>query len=109
MPTNPPINELWEILVPANWNHGRKIDNYHHYNWDNQIRQITGGLTILPVNKGQWDHENEIYRDRMIPVRIACTEEQMKEIINLTLDHYFDQKAIMAYRISDKVIIQERA
>lgn len=42
----------------------------------------------------------------MIPVRIACNEEQIRDIISFTLKHY-KQIAVMAYKLSDKVLIVE--
>ena len=43
----------------------------------------------------------------MIPVRIYCTEYQIDKIIEFTMVHY-DQEAILAYRISDKVKLVNR-
>jgi len=38
----------------------------------------------------------------MIPVRIACGEKQINEIMKITIKHY-RQEAVMAYEISQKV------
>ena len=43
----------------------------------------------------------------MIPVRIACSEEEINKIIDITMVHY-DQLAVMAYIISEKVIIKHK-
>jgi hypothetical protein len=40
----------------------------------------------------------------MIPVRIACTEQQIDEIADMSAA-YYNQEAIMRYRISDLVKI----
>jgi hypothetical protein len=37
-----------------------------------------------------------------------CTREQIEQIIDLTLE-YYDQLAVMAYRVSDEVILKHRA
>ncbi len=102
------MSQLWEVLVPRVLNSGVEIALSHHKQWDENIRQIAGGLTILKTAKGVWESpDGQIFREEMIPVRIACTEEQINQIINLTIEHY-DQEAVMAYRVSDKVIITHR-
>jgi hypothetical protein len=101
--------ELWEILVPCQRNDGTPIRTRHHRVWDEQIRRITGGLTILRPAIGQWvSPDGELFHDRMIPVRIACTPNQLDEIIRRTLNHYPDQEAVMVYKISEDVRIVER-
>jgi hypothetical protein len=98
--------ELWEILVPTQTNEGKPFRTRFHRVWDERIRSITGGLTVLKPAKGQWVHKGKLFEERMIPVRIACSEEQINQIIDITLD-YYKQLAVMAYRISDCVIIKE--
>lgn len=104
--------KLWEILVPCQKNDGTGYSTKHHREWDKQVLRITGGLTVLkPTTGGYWvDHTDNgnVYKDRTIPVRIACNNTQMDEIIRRTLTHYSDQEAIMAYVISDRVKIVRR-
>ena len=98
--------EMWEILVPCKFEDNQKpVRTKHHKKWDEFVRAISGGLTILTPAKGQWVHENKTFHDRMIPVRIICTEEQINAIIAFTLTHY-RQLAVLAYRISDKVLMK---
>ncbi len=102
------MTELWEILVPKVFNNGQKVSVAHHRKWDEVIRKIAGGLTILKSAKGIWESPSgEIFQEGMIPVRIACSEEQMHSIIDETIRHY-DQLAVMAFRISEHVIIKHR-
>ena len=102
------MSELWEVLVPRVFNQGVEIPISHHRVWDEKVRQVAGGLTILKSAKGVWvSPTGEIFQEGMIPVRISCSEEQIRKIIDLTIDHY-DQKAVMAYRVSDFVIIKQR-
>lgn len=97
---------LWEILVPTQFNDGKPIRTRYHRVWDAKVREISGGLTIMKPAVGQWiSEENELYKERMIPVRIACTEEDIEKIIAFTMK-YYDQLAMMAYAISSKVIIR---
>lgn len=93
---------LWEILVPFNDNHGKKFPIEHHKRWDSFVRGIAGGLSVFRTAKGQWVHEDEVFTDRMIPVRIMCTEKQIDTIMHYTLTFY-DQKAIFCYLVSENV------
>lgn len=96
--------ELWEILVPTQIL-GKPIRTRYHRVWDAKVRSIAGGLTILTPTKGQWVNHGLVHEERMIPVRIACTEEQINQIIDITVS-YYKQLAVMAYRVSDCVIIR---
>jgi hypothetical protein len=103
------MTELWEILVPASDNKKQEFTYAHHKAWDAYVKNITGGLTVMKTAKGQWVSplSGIEYLDRVIPCRIACSEEQISEIIDFTLEHY-NQEAVMAYRISSNVIIRNK-
>lgn len=99
------MNYLWEILVPT-IKDGKPVKRRYHRVWDNKVREISNGLTILTPAKGQWiSAEGTIVEERMIPVRIACTKEAIEKIADLTL-RYYNQDAVMYYRISDDVHIK---
>jgi hypothetical protein len=101
---------LWEILVPTTMNNPSNPCRIgHHREWDKRVRKISGGLTILEPAKGQWiDAETKtLYEERVIPVRIACSEEEINKIIDMTIQHY-RQEAVMAYLVSEKVIIRRK-
>lgn len=46
-------------MVPCNFNDGTPVRTRHHREWDRQVRKISGGLTILPPSKGQWQNESD--------------------------------------------------
>lgn len=96
-------------MVPCNYNDGRPVRTKHHREWDRQVRKITNGLTILPPSKGQWVDESDgkLYVDRMIPVNLIATEEDMEAIAKITMRHY-DQLAVMFFKLSDHAIIRYR-
>ncbi|MGD9670143.1 MAG: hypothetical protein AB7U75_13990 [Hyphomicrobiaceae bacterium] len=102
--------DLWEILVPMFWNgvdHGltTQIKDEHHQEWDAFVRGLSGGLTLLKPIKGQWvDPSGLLIQEPMIPVRIVCTKPEIDKIIQFTLGHY-EQRAVMAYRLSNEVLI----
>lgn len=98
--------QLWEILVPCQWNTGKPVRTRHHKEWDKRVRSIAGGLTIMKPAKGQWVHEGALFEERMIPVRIACNAKQIVKIAHITLQHY-KQLAVMVYQVSDLCLIFE--
>ena len=99
------MKKLYEVLVPTIYGDTKKpIRTRHHKNWDAFVRKISGGLTLLVPGKGQWVFENELYEERVIPVRILCAEKQIKEIVQFTLEHY-RQIAVMYYVVSNDCYI----
>lgn len=78
---------LWEILIPTITNYGEPIRTRFHRIWDEKIRKLAGGLTIPSVG--------DIY----------CDREIIEEIIQISLK-YYHQEAIMAYKVSDEVIVR---
>lgn len=99
---------LWEILIPRYSNAKEEYPLSHHREWDSRVREIANGLTILKSTKGHWvDPSGTVLVEEMIPVRISCTREQLDSILSHTLDHY-DQEAVMAYEVSQNVIIKHR-
>jgi hypothetical protein len=98
------MKELWKILVPKSNGDG-DIDITVHRIWDNKVRKITGGLTIHRSALGNWvSPKGELVEERMIPVEIVCTEEQMHEIGRMTKEFYRQEK-VMYYKVSNEVYI----
>lgn len=98
---------LWEIFVPTQDNNGKPFRTRYHRVWDKKVREISGGLTILKPATGQWiSDSDELFKERMIPVRIMCTEEEIVKIAEET-KKYYDQLAVMYYKITDKVVIHK--
>ena len=99
---------FWEIFVPRNSNSGLEYSVEHHKIWDEKVRAIAGGLTILKSAKGHWiSREGDAYIEEMIPVQIYCTESQIEGIARETLNHY-DQQEVMTRIISEKIKIIRR-
>lgn len=104
------MTSMWEILVPTERrvSPGKFYTTRYHRVWDAKVRAITDGLTILTPAKGQWvSPDGELFSERMIPVRIMGTREQLEAIIDMTMV-YYDQLAIMCYKLSDEVILKYR-
>lgn len=95
---------LWEILVPKYDNAGQEIPIEKHHEWDLMVQMIAGGLTIYRSAQGQWLNEmtGALYRERMVPVRIAATSEEMERIVEFTAHHY-EQIQVMYYKVSNEV------
>ena len=97
---------MWEIMVPTQMNDGTPNRTRYHRVWDEKVRAIAGGLTILRPAIGQWENpEGVLFKERMIPVRIMCTREQIEEIIDITIK-YYKQEAVLAYKVSDECILK---
>lgn len=102
------MRSLWEILVPTVRmdRPDRYFTTRYHRVWDGKVRAIAGGLTILKPVKGEWvAPDGKIFSERMIPVRIACTEKEIDRIADMTAA-YYSQMAVMYYKISDYVVIK---
>ena len=94
--------KVWKILVPANNNQAIEFSISHHHEWDEFVRKLVGGVTIMKSAKGQWVNPNgQLYTDKMIPCEISCTKQQIKAIAHFTKHHY-RQEAIAYYKISNK-------
>jgi hypothetical protein len=49
----------------------------------------------------------DLFQERMIPVRIMATRDEIEKIVELTLK-YYNQIAVLCYKISDEVILKFR-
>jgi hypothetical protein len=122
---------MWEILIPTEkrvktprrkewddeeayageihrWEKRNSYSTRYHKVWDEKVRAISGGLTIMSPAKGQWKSPcGELFIERMIPVRIMATREQIEQVIDMTLE-YYDQLAVLCYKLSDEVILKHR-
>ena len=99
---------LWEILVPTVSNEGKPYRTRFHKVWDAKVRTLATGLTILTPAKGHWlSPAGDLYSERMIPVRILCTESEINKIIDFTIN-YYDQLAVLAYEVSTKYILKHK-
>lgn len=99
--------EFWEILVPTIRNSGKPFTLKFHRVWDKKVRAITGGLTIVQPVKGQWVAPcGTLFNERMIPVRVMANADQMEKIADFTAA-YYEQQAILWYRVSDCVRLKK--
>lgn len=97
---------LYEILIPTIMN-SKPVRTKHHKNWDLFVQGLAGGLTLLKPISGKWlCPEGQLYEERVIPVRVACTPKQLEQILKFTIRHYV-QKVIMTYKLSEEVIFYE--
>lgn len=102
---------MWEILVPTERRAepGKFYTTRYHRVWDSKVRAITGGLTVMAPARGQWINPmtGDLFQERMIPVRIMATRDEIEKIVELTLK-YYNQIAVLCYKISDEVILKFR-
>lgn len=96
---------LWEILVPTVREDGRPYRTRFHRVWDEKVKKVANGLTVVSPVKGVWvSKDGDTFKERMIPVRIMCTRDQIIEIAHMTKD-YYEQLAVMVSKVSDDVFI----
>jgi len=100
---------VWEILVPTEMERDGKLKPIkvrYHKKWDEKVKQIAGGLTILQPTKGYWvSVDGKEFFERMIPVRIVCTGEEIQTIADMTAN-YYNQLAVMFYKVSEVIHIK---
>ncbi len=105
------MKKLWEILVPTKMKFGgnvkpQVIAEKFHKAWDGKVRKIAGGLTAMRSAKGHWvSPDGELFVEKMIPVRIYCSYDEIHLISDMTAKHY-KQQSIMFYLISTEVVIK---
>jgi hypothetical protein len=97
--------QYWEIYVPALDNDGGVYAVAHHLAWDRHVVALVGGLTLVKPVQGRWRDATTEVKEKMIPVRIICTRSQMVDIIEFTR-MYYSQKVVMAYVVSNEVLIR---
>lgn len=95
---------LWEILVPTQGNDGTPFTRRHHQKWDTYVKDLAGGMTLVQPVRGSWVDRDTEYTERVIPVRIMCTEEQITQICKETARHY-DQLAVLASLVSERNVL----
>lgn len=97
---------LWEILVPTVSNAGKPFSVRHHRQWDQMVKTIAGGMTLVQPVRGSWiepetGHE---FTERVIPVRVMCTREQIVEICKETA-RFYDQLAVLATLVATETVL----
>lgn len=99
---------LWQIMVPCNFNDGKPVRTRHHKEWDRQIQNILSqkGMTIHTPGKGKWTNPKDgtTYVDRVIPVTLIASKDEMEKIAGITLKHY-KQLAVLYFKISSETYI----
>lgn len=98
--------KLWEILIPKTDYSQFPFEDFsinHHNDWDNKVLAISGGLTIQREAIGLWVRgENNCIREKVIPVKIACADKDIRQIANFTKHHY-KQDVVLYYELSNNV------
>lgn len=97
---------LWEILVPTVSNGGKPFSVRHHRQWDQMVKTIAGGMTLVQPVRGSWIEPatGTEFSERVIPVRIMCTREQIVEICKETA-RFYDQLAVLATLVATETVL----
>ncbi|RJQ30298.1 hypothetical protein C4565_00505 [Candidatus Parcubacteria bacterium] len=86
--------DMWRIVVPYHWNSGLRITEQTHHEWDAKVCELTNGLMIQGTSKGKWG----LKKEKVILVDIACDEETIIKIQQITKEHY-SQEAVLIWKI----------
>lgn len=97
---------MWEVLVPTVSNSGRPFTVRHHRQWDAHVKAIAGGMTLVQPVRGSWvePDSGEEFTERVIPVRIMCTREQIVAICKETA-RFYDQLAVLATLVANETVL----
>lgn len=97
---------LWEIVVPTVSNTGRPVSVRHHAEWDAYVKRVAGGMTLYQPARGSWvdPASGADFTERMIPVRIMCTREQIVDICKETA-RFYDQLAVLATLVATETVL----
>jgi hypothetical protein len=97
---------LWNILIPCADNSGRKFPLFVRRMWNEQVRRMTDGMSIMQAITGEWRNpENgRIVREKMIPVSLLMTQREIAELAQFTRT-LFKQNCVMYYRVSSEVFM----
>lgn len=84
---------FYEIQLPARDN--RKQDTYvARQQFERAALKAVGGFNRGPNSQGAWKDGATVYRDTMVPYRVACTEEQFAGLLMTAFQLFPDQLAI---------------
>jgi hypothetical protein len=93
--------QLWAIVVPLCYNDGSPIPRTITQQFEVAIRQVSGGLTRINNTTGIWGEQKEMGS----VWQFISTPQEVGRLIALA-KILFVQHAIMAYKVSDRVIIR---
>ena len=97
IPVSPNPNTNMPNKVYVNGYTGERLfEEEHHQKFFDFILNTTDidGYSVLPTMEGVWFNGHKEFREKMIPVRIACEHSwQIAEIAGFAKEHY-EQEAI---------------
>jgi hypothetical protein len=98
---------LWEILIPVRSNEGKPFsDKYYNNVFYALLIDVAKGYTKLAPVDGAWETDGQLYKEKMIPVRVLCTKKEIEGIAAFVVIHY-NQLAVMYYKVSNECYIKE--
>ena len=100
------VKSLFEIAVPVRDNVGRTVPHGRHAAFETSIMVKCGGYTVMPDVDGAWrDDDGRIYYDRMRSYRVACSADEMRELVKIANGIYADQVAFFVAEIGRAWIV----
>ncbi|GGT56367.1 hypothetical protein GCM10010207_65350 [Streptomyces atratus] len=92
--------------MPTVSNTGCPFSVRHHRQWDAMVKQLAGGMTLIQLIRGSWVDpvSQEDFAERMIPVRIMCTSEQIVGICKETA-RFYDEFSVLATLVATEPVL----
>ncbi len=100
--------KVYEILIPVTPNENgfgdTRCDRFgmfsenHNFHFENELINLSGGLSKLTVIDGVWIDDGKTYSEKMIPYRVVCTASEISQIAEFAKKHY-EQLAIFVTEI----------
>lgn len=97
----------YEIQLPARDNAG-KLTKRALANFERVALKTAGGFNRSPAVEGAWQG-SKVFRDMMVPYRLACTEAQFGLLLLSAFDLFPDQEAIFTADLGQANIAERPA
>lgn len=103
--------KLYEIQIPVAPNlpevficdKNGNFNQEYHDRFLAKVLTVANGYTALPIVEGAWiNGSGKTFIEKMIPVRIFCTDENITEIASFAKRHY-DQEAIFVVELGTAI------
>jgi hypothetical protein len=92
--------QVYEFMVPTHDNAGREFAPVHVETFDAWLGKKYGGFTKLAPATGFWtDNAGQVYRESVIPYRVATDDEHAPKAIADVIARGFSQLAVYVGKI----------
>jgi hypothetical protein len=90
---------LYDITLPVRTNDGMYTYAEQHGKWQSKALEIAGGFTEFAAADSTGKDGDKVFRDRVIPYRVACEPAQWQKLLDEAFALFHDQLAIFDCQI----------